>query len=130
MPYVNGVYVPKTETITRNVEEFLGPLDPGFDYHSVAREAAERMSPKPDVDALVAKWRHTMSVAMAKNIQDEVRPQVTDDGGSPRFGWYDVLHVGMAATWPYWTPRPTVIVASQFGMKWMDFTSITEVRLK
>lgn len=123
MPYINGVYVPKTETITRNVEEFLGPLDPAFDYRRAACEAAARMSPKPDLEKMVLQWKNYLTCAQAG-------AQVTDDGGWPRMFWYDVLDVGMAATWPYWKPRPTVIVASQYGAKWMDFTTITGIQVK
>ena len=54
--------------------------------------------------------------------------EATTDGGWPRVGWGQVLGVGMASMWPYWRPRPAVILASRmFGATWEDWLSITDI---
>jgi len=45
-------------------------------------------------------------------------------GGWPRI-WHRVFKVCMASHWPYWTPRPTVIVEGPLGLKWVDWRSLT-----
>ncbi len=45
-------------------------------------------------------------------------------GGWPRI-WHEVIQVGMASAWPYWSPRPTVLVQTFMGAEWIDFMSLT-----
>ena len=50
-------------------------------------------------------------------------------GGWPRI-WHKVLGVGMASKWPYWKPRPVVIVDGPLGgVEWYDWASLTGVKL-
>jgi hypothetical protein len=51
-------------------------------------------------------------------------------GGWPRI-WHRVVGVGMVSQWPYWTPRPCVLVESTLGCEWVDWNNLTgaEVRL-
>lgn len=50
-------------------------------------------------------------------------------GGWPRI-WCRVIGVGMASAWPYWTPRPTVIVEGTLGVEWFDWRSLTGAMTK
>lgn len=45
-------------------------------------------------------------------------------GGWPRI-WQRVIGVGMASQWPYWKPRPVVVVHSTLGTEWLDWNSLT-----
>lgn len=35
-----------------------------------------------------------------------------------------VVGVGMASSWPYWKPRPTVLVTGTLGIEWLDWKSL------
>jgi len=48
----------------------------------------------------------------------------SNDGGWPRI-WHRVVGVGMASAWPYWQPRPTVLIEGSLGTEWVDWTSLT-----
>lgn len=50
-------------------------------------------------------------------------------GGWPRI-WHRVVGVGMASAWPYWKPRPTVLVHGTLGIEWLDWTSLTGAELR
>jgi hypothetical protein len=50
----------------------------------------------------------------------------SDYGGWPRL-YKPVLWVGMASCWPYWKPRPTVIVSGTLGPEYIDWRSLTGV---
>lgn len=51
-------------------------------------------------------------------------------GGWPRI-WHKVLRVGMGSCWPYWRPRPVVIVEGTLcGLEFYDWTSLTGAKLK
>jgi len=48
----------------------------------------------------------------------------SDYGGIPRI-WKEVIGIGMASAWPYWEPRPTVIVNISLGVEYIDWTNLT-----
>lgn len=48
-------------------------------------------------------------------------------GGWPRI-WLPVVGFGMASAWPYWTPRPTVLLEGPLGVEWADWLSLTGVK--
>lgn len=53
---------------------------------------------------------------------------VSNYGGWPRL-WRKVRGVAMASCWPYWHPRPVVIVDSPLGgVEYYDWTSLTDFR--
>ena len=54
---------------------------------------------------------------------------VSNYTGWPRV-WHRVLVVCMASCWPYWTPRPTVIVEAILGAERYDWTSLTGAKIK
>jgi lipoprotein-anchoring transpeptidase ErfK/SrfK len=54
----------------------------------------------------------------------EGRVVASNYGGCPRI-WQEVVAIGMGSAWPYWEPRPTVIVRSTLGNEWFDWTSLT-----
>lgn len=45
-------------------------------------------------------------------------------GGWPRI-WVRVAGVGMVSKWPYWTPRPSVLLEGTLGYAWADWASLT-----
>ena len=47
-------------------------------------------------------------------------------GGWPRI-YQKVVGFGMASAWPYWEPRPTVLLSSTFGIEFADWKSLTGV---
>ena len=47
-------------------------------------------------------------------------------GGWPRI-YSEVLKIGMCSCWPFWKPRPTVLVYSTLGSETQDWNSITGV---
>ena len=53
----------------------------------------------------------------------------SDYGGWPRI-WKKVYGVGMVSAWPYWTPRPTVIVEGLYGVQYYDWHSLTGAYIK
>lgn len=51
-------------------------------------------------------------------------------GGWPRI-WHRVLNVGMASCWPYWKPRPVVMVeGTSWGVEYYDWRSLTGVEVR
>jgi len=42
---------------------------------------------------------------------------------------YPVIGFGMASAWPYWKPRPTVIVMGHLGAEYIDWQSLKTVRV-
>jgi len=118
MPMIDGAYVPLTRTRVERMEEWLGPDIEGYDF------AADfgALYPKPEQSC-------ERAVRLLRECQAGVcKVEATDDGGSPRCGWGTVTAVGMAAKWPYWRPRPTVVVCGWRGSRWLDYASITDVR--
>ena len=53
----------------------------------------------------------------------------SDYGGWPRI-WKKVISVGMASIWPYWEPRPTVLVSGTLGMEYIDWMSLTGAKIE
>lgn len=49
--------------------------------------------------------------------------------GWPRI-WHRVVGVGMASAWPYWRPRPTVLVTGPLGIEWIDWLSLTGAKVQ
>jgi hypothetical protein len=55
----------------------------------------------------------------------------TTDGGWPKFGYHNVIQVGMWDGWPYWRPGPAVQVAGPIGPEWHwadDITAVSRLR--
>ena len=50
-------------------------------------------------------------------------------GGWPRI-WERVIRVGMCSAWPYWRPRPTVLVSGTLGPISIDWYHITGVDVR
>lgn len=69
-------------------------------------------------------------MARLRVIEDAVksgkRIRASDYGGWPRI-WKPVIGVGMVSKWPYWTPRPYVIVTNVLGTDYIDWNSLTGV---
>ena len=66
---------------------------------------------------------------MLKTIEDnylDKKVEVADSGGF----YHHVYSVGMGSFWPYWEPRPVVIVKGTLGAEWMDWTNISYVEVE
>lgn len=76
-------------------------------------------------------WQHPMLIALHQTSwgkrtlemlrELDLRPDAwlaTTDGGSPKFGFAQVLRVGMWDGWPYWTPTPSFQLLGTFGAEW------------
>lgn len=79
-------------------------------------------------------WSHEMlqraRVSLDKLKALEANPEgflVTDDGGSPRFGWKRALALRMYDGWPYWEPGPAVLAHGPLGVTWIWVSSITDI---
>lgn len=79
-----------------------------------------------DVAVAVERARTTVETLREMEAHPE-RFNVTDDGGSPRFGWKRAITVSMYDGWPYWRPRPAVLVDGTLGPEWRWFNSLTGI---
>lgn len=73
--------------------------------------------------------RAARQVELLKKCEGE-NVYATDYGGWPRCGWGRVLAVGMVSQWPYWEPRPCVLVNRTLGAVWIDWASLTDVETR
>lgn len=71
------------------------------------------------------EWLHMVEEALAS----KTKVLASTYGGVPRI-YHRVLMVCMASCWPFWEPRPTLIVESSIGgIEWYDWRSLTDVKL-
>lgn len=115
-------YQPKRRLVSEYVPEWLQDhIDWTFDFHDgewADGRGGRNPECTPHCIELLRKCEAGVGVLAA-----------TDDGGWPRFGWGIVVAVGMAAKWPYWSPRPTVAVRKHNGdIEWIDWASLKDVR--
>lgn len=60
----------------------------------------------------------------------EAEVYVSNYGGWPRI-WHRVVDVGMASCWPYWKPRPVVLVEGTLSAyEFYDWHSLTGAKIK
>ena len=93
--------------------EYLGPIDWSFDFTQFYTVNPEILKRGTD---------------MLRELEAGGDWEATTDGGWPRFGWGQVLQVGMYDGWPFWKPVPSVRTTSVFGSEWHPWYSITEIR--
>lgn len=104
---------PQYRTERKRVRQWLcDGLDANYDYTSAEGPSL----PKERVEQIVL-WLRTMA-------EDPTAYLASDYGGWPRI-WKPVLAVGMADNWPYWRPRPTVMLDGALGPEWQDWTGLT-----
>lgn len=80
----------------------------------------------PDGKAEYIKRQQEYLRLCENNIESAL---ASDYGGWPRI-WKKVLGVGMVSRWPYWSPRPCVLVAGTYGSEWIDWNSLTGAEVK
>lgn len=108
----------KFRTVTERIGELLGPVDWSYDFLS----HFSGYSGDKEAHCLKAVDR------LRKIVDEPLRYEVTTDGGWPRFGWSDVIDVGMYDGWPYWRPVPSVCKRSPLGgCEWHAFHCITNI---
>lgn len=109
----------RTRTVVEKIGEYLGPVDwsYNFDQHF---ETCGGMRDKAAYIAQKLDW-------LRKLADDPTKYEATTDGGSPKFGWHDVVAVGMYDGWPYWRPVPSVCLYGTLGTEWHSFDSITGI---
>jgi hypothetical protein len=113
-----GGEVMKTRTVIEREGEYMGPVDWSYDFTQHFKTCGVR-----DLDAYIAEkveW-------LRKLEQHPDKYEATTDGGSPKFGWFRVLRVGMYDGWPHWRPVPAVLTAGPLGPEWHHFYSITGI---
>lgn len=80
------------------------------------------------------RWRAFFNISFDDLRAAEATPgkfQATDDGGSPHIGWRLVISVRMYDGWPYWKPKPALLVEGAIGPQWIFVESLTGLeRLK
>lgn len=107
----------RTETHTVRIGERVGDIDWGYDFRQHFNNMCTSDARRDEACA--------RSVAQLRAIDTAFREgrkvRVTTDGGWPRFGWGDVLDVGMYDGWPYWKPTPAVLKSGVFGGEWKFF---------
>ena len=92
----------RTWTETRREGTDMGPVDwshPDIEASGVPVETLKQVEAKPE------EWR------------------ATNDGGWPRVGWGQVVALRMYDGWPYWTPKPAVLVCGTLGSEWYFLAS-------
>ena len=112
----------KTRTITKQIETVhIHKIDWDYDFYRAAESMYPNDKERKGVKAIIERLKQ------CENGIGKV--QITTDGGWPRCGWGEVLNVGMVSQWPYWTPRPCVLMTSTLGgSAWEDWTSISDIR--
>lgn len=108
----------KTKTVTVREGEYLGPVDWSYDFSQHDWKHSGGTNPE----------KVERCVEMLRRLGSDMQFEATTDGGWPRFGWGEVLEVGMYDGWPYWKPVPSVLIAGTLGATWHSFMSITDVR--
>lgn len=106
----------KYRTVTERVGEYLGPIDWSFDFD------------KDNTVGRSEKWTAELKENLRLLEADPDAYEATTDGGSPKFGWGEVLQVGMYDGWPYWRPHPSVLLASWAGASWHSYSAICAIR--
>lgn len=110
----------RTETVTRNVGEYLGPVDWSYDFAFHFKGMSFREGELEKYIAQKVEWLRTL-----ENNPDAY--EATTDGGCPKFGWHRICAVGMYDGWPYWRPVPSVCLSGTLGAEWHSFDSITGI---
>jgi len=111
----------ETHTIKRHNTMHTDWIDwEGYDFS--AKEHTDRMCCSKDGQ----QERLAVQIDYLKKCEQwkDRTTWASDYGGWPRI-WQEVIGVGMASAWPYWTPRPVVIVRGAIGVEWIDWMSLT-----
>lgn len=74
----------------------------------------------------VEKWKEYLRICEWFENKNVVASNYV---GWPRI-WDRVIGVGMASAWPYWKPRPTVLLQGALGVEWVDWTSLTGAEIR
>lgn len=107
----------KSYQVTQYEGEYLGPIDWTYDFNQHAW-SEHRGGINPDI---IPKM-----VEMLRSIETG-NWLATTDGGSPKFGWKQVLRVGMYDGWPHWKPTPSFMLAGTLGPEWHPFYSLSGI---
>lgn len=109
----------RTETRIVRIGEHLGPVDRSYDFDQ-HKSGDEKWWPK----------RVETFISMLEAFEAGTPILATTDGGVPRFGWGDLLEVGMYDGWPFWKPVPSFLISSSLGgAEWHWFGSLSEWRI-
>ena len=84
-------------------------------------------------DAESKKAEIQNKISYLKNVEESLKKNTkcyaSNYGGWPRI-WQEVIGIGMVSDWPYWEPRPCVLVHGTLGAEWYDWYHITGVRVE
>ena len=116
----------RTYTTTVREGERVGDVDWNYDFRQHFNNHCVSDTRR---DAICAE-----SVAMLRMIADAVangrKVLATTDGGWPKFGFNEVIDIGMYDGWPFWKPVPSVLTRGPLGPEWHSFSMLTEFILK
>jgi hypothetical protein len=84
------------------------------------------MSSSPDAESRIREAKEYLRTCERCK---EVEVMASNYGGWPRI-WHRVFGVGMVSMWPYWRPRPCVLVEGTLGTEWYDWASLTGAKVK
>jgi len=111
-----------TQTVTKRIDTLHTNWIDWDHYPFFAREHTDGMC--CDDEGKQQRVQQKMDYLRLCEQHADKEVYASNYGGWPRI-WKRVIGVGMASKWPYWTPRPTVIVNGTLGTEWYDWASLT-----
>lgn len=119
--------------------------------YSVEIDSVVKTEPKNTLHTFEVDWnytfedpKHTQSYCMTdhscqrmvarkkqllKQCEDNfgtVTVSVCDSGGY----YHEVINMGMGSFWPYWSPRPVLLVQGTLGTEWFDWMQLSNVKVE
>lgn len=113
----------RTRTVTVREGENVGPIDWSYDFLSHFASYCTSDERRADLCARSIEQLRTVE----ERFKAGKKTLATTDGGWPRFGWHEVVDVGMYDGWPYWKPVPSVMTRGPLGGEWHAFSFITDI---
>lgn len=113
----------KTVTYTERVGERVGDVDWNYDFLSHFGNLCTDENGKFEACEL----KKELLRLMEERFRYGRLTLATTDGGWPRFGYSEVIDVGMYDGWPFFRPVPSVCIRGPLGGSWQAFCTITEI---
>lgn len=107
-------------TVTKREGEYLGPVDWDYDFINDTNRYPG-IPEETRLEYLNENISWVKELDEAENIQEY---SVSNYGGCPKI-WNKALKVGMYDGWPYWRPRPAVLMETWHGSEWVWWDSLT-----
>jgi hypothetical protein len=112
----------RTYTKTVREGEKVGEVDWSYNFRQHFNNYCMNEEGRDEICAkVVQRFREIVDLHAAGK-----RVFATTDDGCPKFGFNEVLYVGMYDGWPYWSPVPSVLTYGTLGPEWHSFCSLTD----